>query len=88
MRLQSIKMEMSKAIVNSDNSTMYSMGTDRLLDLFTFEDRQVNNGNGRETTEASKAEGVKFLDVVSSQEDEYLSLSTESFLQGLLPKKG
>lgn len=86
MRLQSIKMEMSKAIVNSDNSTMYSMGTDRLLDLFTFEDRQVNNGNGRNTAEeASKAEGANLLDVVSSQEDEYLSLSTESFFQSLLP---
>ena len=88
MRLQSIKMEMSKAIVNSDNSTMYSMGTDRLLDLFTFEDRQVNNGNGRKTTEASKAEGANILDVVSSQEDEYLSLSTERFLRDLLPQKG
>ena len=88
MRLQSIKMEMSKAIVKSDNSTMYSMGTDRLLDLFTFEDRQVNNGNGRKTTEASKAEGANILDVVSSQEDEYLSLSTERFLRDLLPQKG
>lgn len=35
MQIQKIKMEMSQAIVNTENSTMFSMGTDRLLDLFT-----------------------------------------------------
>lgn len=90
MRLQSIKIEMSKAIVNSDNSTMYSMGTDRLLDLFTFEDRQNSTGSvsvGRDAAGASVT-GAHLLDAVSSQEDEYLSLSTESFLRDLLPQKG
>ena len=87
MRLQSIKMEMSRAIVNSDNSTMCSMGTDRLLDLFTFEDRQQDDSD-RKTGSGNGVEGstgAKLLDAISSQEDEYVSLSTESFLRDLLP---
>jgi len=38
MAIQRIKIEMSKAIINTENSTMFSMGTDRLLDLFTTTD--------------------------------------------------
>ena len=35
LRLQQMKLKVAKAVVNSENSTMYSMGTDRLLDIFT-----------------------------------------------------
>lgn len=35
MAVQKVKRAMSDAVVNTENSTMYSMGTDRLLDLFT-----------------------------------------------------
>ena len=45
MELQRMKLSMSKAIVNSDNSTMYSMGTNRLLDLFTTTDTQNNKSS-------------------------------------------
>lgn len=38
MALQRTKLAMSNAIINTDNSTMFSMGTDRLLDLFDTED--------------------------------------------------
>lgn len=34
--LQEKKVEVAQAVVNTDNSTMFSMGTDRLLDVFTF----------------------------------------------------
>ena len=34
MELQSKKLAMSRAIINTENSTLFSMGTDRLLDLF------------------------------------------------------
>jgi TATA-binding protein-associated factor len=33
--IQKVKVAMSDAVVNTENTTMYSMGTDRLLDLFT-----------------------------------------------------
>jgi TATA-binding protein-associated factor len=35
MNLQRVKMTMSNEIVNTENSSMYSMGTDRLLVIFT-----------------------------------------------------
>ena len=35
LRLQQMKLKVAEAVVNSENSTMYSMGTDRLLDIFT-----------------------------------------------------
>ena len=38
MAMQKVKIAMSNAIVNTDNSTLFSMGTDRLLDLFTTND--------------------------------------------------
>ncbi len=38
MDMQRVKVAMSEAVVNTENSTMYSMGTDRLLDLFTTSD--------------------------------------------------
>jgi SNF2 family DNA or RNA helicase len=85
MRLQSIKMEMSKAIVNSDNSTMYSMGTDRLLDLFTFEDGQRSVDDRNAASEGS-TESHLLDSILSAQEDDYLALSTENFLRGLLPR--
>ncbi|EEC50024.1 predicted protein, partial [Phaeodactylum tricornutum CCAP 1055/1] len=40
MKLQEKKLAMSEAIVNADNSTMFSMGTDRLLDIFTMRSDQ------------------------------------------------
>ena len=44
MALQRTKLAMSNAIINTDNSTMFSMGTDRLLDLFDTEElsKEVN----------------------------------------------
>jgi len=38
MAFQRIKLDMSDAIVNTDNSTVFSMGTDKLLDLFNATD--------------------------------------------------
>ncbi len=40
MAIQRIKIAMSGALVNTENSAMFSMGTDRLLDLFTSADKQ------------------------------------------------
>ena len=34
MQVQDRKMKISAAIVNTDNSSMYSMGTENILDLF------------------------------------------------------
>jgi len=77
MKMQQVKLAMSEAIVNSDNSTMYSMGTDRLLDLFSFE-------GGEEKTTETKGIGINMgLSADLLREQEYSSLSIESFLRGL-----
>ena len=55
MKLQETKMAMSKAIVNSENTTMYSMGTDRLLDIFTFRsDADRHNGKRPSSSQGSE----------------------------------
>ena len=69
MELQRMKLSMSKAIVNSDNSTMYSMGTNRLLDLFTTTDNQKNNS----------LNGMKDDDLWCY--DEYSQLSLSEFVK-------
>eukprot|EP00980_Cylindrotheca_fusiformis_P004038 scaffold880_cov132-Cylindrotheca_fusiformis.AAC.34 len=76
MKLHEVKLAMSEAIVNSDNSTMFSMGTDRLLDIFRFRS-EVSEGNG------SSRELPSTLDsLVERYEDEYLDLSEKVFLKG------
>lgn len=75
--LQRRKVAVSEAIVNTDNSTMYSMGTDRLLDIFTFRSNQeTHHGN---------EDGMSFdLDaLVERCGDDYASLTVDQFLKSL-----
>lgn len=77
MLLQERKLAMSKAIVNTDNSSMYSMGTDRLLDIFQF-----RSESSKSSTDTSEFEDT--LDaLVDRYQDEYQSLSLNDFLAGL-----
>lgn len=83
MKLQETKMAMSKAIVNSENSTMYSMGTDRLLDIFTFR----SNESGQRKDKSSKASSTGHVVNLDALEeayngDDYASLSVNSFVEG------
>ena len=82
MLLQERKLAMSKAIVNTDNSSMYSMGTDRLLDIFQF------------STESSSSSSINTSDfedtldaLVDRYKTEYQSLSLNDFLAGFESKK-
>eukprot|EP00814_Leptocylindrus_danicus_P004003 CAMPEP_0116004140 /NCGR_PEP_ID=MMETSP0321-20121206/435_1 /TAXON_ID=163516 /ORGANISM="Leptocylindrus danicus var. danicus, Strain B650" /LENGTH=493 /DNA_ID=CAMNT_0003472405 /DNA_START=27 /DNA_END=1508 /DNA_ORIENTATION=+ len=69
MQIQKVKMAMSDAIVNTENSSMFSIGTDRLLDLFSVE--------GDKTIERKETE-----DDADFLEEQYSSLSVEGFLGG------
>jgi TATA-binding protein-associated factor len=75
MKLQETKLATAAAIVNTDNSTMYTMGTDRLLDIFTF----------RSNDESSKGNlNIETLEAfVDRFQEDYASLSMETFLEGL-----
>jgi TATA-binding protein-associated factor len=73
LKLQDRKRATAEAVVNTDNSTMYSMGTDKLLDVFTF--RGPNASNERDD------DVLSYLDEANS--NEYASLSVSGFLGGL-----
>lgn len=76
LKLQRVKMKMAESIVNSENSTMYSMGTDRLLDIFTTSG-EIDSSNPAE-------ENV--LDTMNNiwTQDEYKELlSVDGFLSML-----
>lgn len=74
MALQQRKKNTANAVVNTDNSTMYSMGTDRLLDIFTFQ-------GSNESPDGSYGDNV--LSYLDANSKEYASLSADSFLRGL-----
>lgn len=76
MKLHEAKLAMTDAIVNTDNSKMFSMGTDRLLDIFRF--RSENAQNSKSSQKLSNT-----LDtLVELYEDEYQDLSEFDFLLG------
>jgi TATA-binding protein-associated factor len=87
MALQKSKIQTSNAIVNTDNSSMYSMGTDRLLDIFTLRSEMGSRDESskRESKPvANSTWDVRHLnDLLDDTEEEYQSLGVEAFLQDL-----
>lgn len=71
MELQRRKMATSDAVVNSDNSTIYSNGTDKLLDIF-----MCRSGGSEGTTDDN---ALSYLDDNVCIK-EYSSLSVDGFL--------
>jgi hypothetical protein len=76
MKLHETKIAMSNAIVNADNSTMFSMGTDRLLDIFRFRS-EVGKGQSASNDMEDTLDAL-----VERYEDEYTSLSVGEFISG------
>jgi TATA-binding protein-associated factor len=74
MELQRRKKAVSDAVVNSENSTMYSMGTEKLLDIFTFRGA---------TSKGESADDDNLLSYLDEDTNEYASLSVDAFLGGL-----
>lgn len=73
MKLQEKKLAMSEAIVNADNSTMFSMGTDRLLDIFTM----------RSDQEPSNISVYDLDSLVEDSNETYESLGVHEFIKSL-----
>ena len=76
MELQEKKIAVSNAIVNSDNSTMYQMGTERLLDIFAFQGSK-NSFDGEQCEYDLDALMERFA-------DDYKTLSVGDFARALL----
>jgi hypothetical protein len=75
---------MANSIVNTDNSSMYSMGTDRLLDIFQF---RTESSTSSAKTGRPGSELDDTLDaLVDRYQEEYQSLSLNDFLRGFESK--
>ena len=75
MALQRVKLQMSEAIVNSENSSMYSMGTDKLLDIFTFQSA------GATASTKKRKRGKTDISHMDAFSADYESLSVNAFLK-------
>ena len=87
MKFQRRKKATSEAVVNSDNSTMYSMGTDRLLDIFTCRGDSSMAAAAASSSTSNQGEAgsdnlLSYLDS-SKASEEYSSLSVDGFMRGL-----
>jgi len=80
LALQEKKIAVSDAIVNTDNSSMCSMGTDRLLDIFAF--RTTTGVSG--TRDDASVESSFDLDALFDRySEDYESLSVDKFIKSL-----
>jgi TATA-binding protein-associated factor len=76
LKLQEKKVATSDAIVNTDNSAMFSMGTDRLLDIFTSTN-----------TEDDLAQGLEADRLLERYAEDYATLSIENFTRSLVRRE-
>jgi TATA-binding protein-associated factor len=75
MEVQTKKVATSRAVVNTENSTLYSLGTDRLLDIFSAD------------TATSDDETLQDLDaLLSSCAKDYESLSVDEFIKSFVSR--
>ncbi len=72
--IQNQKLKVSDALVNADNSTMFQMGTDKLLDLFSTKPRE---------TAGVDLEHIDLDALLAAYADEYTSLSAINFSHSL-----
>ena len=72
--IQDRKIKISDAIVNAENSTMFQMGTDKLLDLFSTKTSEEGG---------AKLENIDLDALLAAYSEEYTSLSAHSFTQSL-----
>jgi len=84
--IQNVKLAMTRAIVNSDNSAMCTMNTEELLDLFTF--RNADDGAGDKNCVDSRGKDKVHigLDELYS-EQEYCSFNVGNFLERSIPRQ-
>ena len=71
--LQEKKIQVTEAIVNNENSTMYSMGTERLLDLF-----EIKNQSSPEFNPAMEFD-YDLEGVIEKCADDYRNLTVNTF---------
>ena len=84
MRLQKRKLEMSNAIINTENSSMFSMGTEQLLDLFSVSDGE-DDKDGDRMHHHERNDDTRH-DKYWLEEHKHSSVSVKRFISGMKPK--
>lgn len=59
MGLQKFKLSIANTVISHENSSLQTMGTDQLIELFTF--RSAGEGNKSNESASSSAKGVKSI---------------------------
>jgi hypothetical protein len=78
MEMQDQKMAMNEAIVNPGNSSIFSMGANRLLDLFLFQSPEIDD----EATGFSNHQFLENFDLDQEWlDEEFASLKSISTMQ-------
>ena len=87
LRLQKFKMTIANTVISQDNSTLQSMGTDQLLELFILGEDSTNNKDKEARESSSKQQSIhSILDSLGELWDEkqYESeYNLNSFLESL-----
>jgi hypothetical protein len=83
LELQERKVQTSNAIVNSDNSTIFSMGTDRLFDIFTVRYGGKDEVD-RKSTHDDKAcsDDIDMDGIINRFCDDYASFGVDKAMSG------
>lgn len=82
--IQEKKMKMSNAIVNADNSTMFSMGTDKLLDIFTCRSNNNDSNSSSSDKESLNGENHQYYNLdalVEHYKEDYNIFSMDEFVK-------
>ena len=80
MSMQKAKIQMSDSIVTSDNSSMFAMGTERLLDLFVFSSKDDDDDEGVNSKSGACFSGTHFDSDELWDEGEYEDLTLGGFM--------
>jgi len=83
MAIQEKKIALSNAIVNTDNSTLFSMGTDRLLDIFDGRSNRNKTANDNDSSHQGSVDSYNLDSLVESYKYEYTALSVGDFINAL-----
>ena len=57
--LQKFKMTIANTVISADNSSLQTMGTDQLLDLFSLDEKEGKGG--KDTKSAGRKDNVKSI---------------------------
>lgn len=85
MSLQKFKLNIASTVVNQDNSTLKTMDTDQILDLFSAEANEKSDKPGEQKKKEGNMTTKEFINSLGDMDhtDEYEDLNMDDFLNRL-----